>query len=177
MKIILISGKAGHGKTTVADILKDKLEKLENKVLITNYGDLVKYVCKTFFNWDGEKDIPGRTLLQYVGTDKIRTYRNSFWVDFVADILSCFKDEWDYVLIPDVRFPDEIEEIKLRDFDCTTLRVERLSYNSILTEEQQSHISEIALDCYNFDVTIWAETGELKDMIEVQWDEIGGLIL
>lgn len=37
-KIILISGKAENGKTTLANILKEKLESYGNKVVITRYA-------------------------------------------------------------------------------------------------------------------------------------------
>ncbi len=39
------------------------------KVLIAHYADLVKYVAKTFFEWNGEKDEYGRSLLQHIGTE------------------------------------------------------------------------------------------------------------
>ena len=55
MKIVCISGKAQHGKDTTAKLLEEILEAQGNRVLIAHYGDLVKYVCKTFFGWDGMK--------------------------------------------------------------------------------------------------------------------------
>ena len=39
-------------------------------------------------------------------------------------------------------------------FDVTTVRVTRPNYDNGLTEEQQNHESEIALDNYNFDFYI-----------------------
>ena len=104
MKIVCISGKAQHGKDTTAKLLEETLKAQGNRVLIAHYGDLVKYVCKTFFGWDGKKDEKGRTLLQRVGTDKIRAVSPDYWVDFIVSILDIFCDEWDYVLIPDTRF-------------------------------------------------------------------------
>ena len=106
MKIVCISGKAQHGKDTTAKLLEEILEAQGNRVLIAHYGDLVKYVCKTFFGWDGKKDEKGRTLLQRVGTDKIRAVSPDYWVDFIVSILDIFCDEWDYVLIPDASQDD-----------------------------------------------------------------------
>ena len=94
MKVICISGKAQNGKDTTAKILEEKLISDGNKVLIAHFGDLVKYVCKTFFGWDGKKDENGRTLLQYVGTDKIRAKSPDYWVNFIVSILDIFCDEW-----------------------------------------------------------------------------------
>ena len=59
MKVICISGKAGHGKDTFAGFLKKSLEEQYKRVLITHYGDLIKYVCEKFFEWDGMKDEKG----------------------------------------------------------------------------------------------------------------------
>lgn len=55
MKVIAVSGHARHGKDTVARMLQEQLQADGNKVLITHYADLLKYICKTFFMWDGQK--------------------------------------------------------------------------------------------------------------------------
>ena len=153
MKIITISAKARNGKDFCANLIKQKLESRGNKVLITHYADLLKYICKTFFNWDGRKNTEGRTLLQYVGTDIIRQKNPDYWVNFLIGIFNLFPDEWDYVLIPDTRFPNEINLLK-EYYDVTTVRVIRPNYDNGLTEEQQNHESEIALDNYDFDFYI-----------------------
>lgn len=54
MKVIAVSGHARHGKDTVAKMLQEQLEADGNKVLITHYADLLKYICKTFF-WMGRQ--------------------------------------------------------------------------------------------------------------------------
>ena len=77
MKVVCISGKAQHGKDTTAGMMKTVLESMGHTVLIAHYGDLVKYVCRTFFGWNGEKDAYGRSLLQKVGTDIVRSARIS----------------------------------------------------------------------------------------------------
>lgn len=156
-KIILISGKARHGKDSAANIMKKKLENQGNKVLTAHYGDLVKYTCKTFFDWNGEKDEKGRTLLQEVGTDKVRTKYPNFWVNFIRGILSIFETEWDYVLIPDTRFPNEIELMKNSFDDVTDVCVIRTNFISPLSDEQRNHKSEIALDEHIFDYYLIAE--------------------
>ena len=146
-KVILISGKAGHGKDTTANYMKDALERRGNKVVITHYGDLVKYVCKAFFGWNGLKDVNGRSLLQYVGTDIVRAKEENFWVSFVYKMVRFFQDKWDYVLIPDTRFPNEIDVFKNSEFDTVHVRVVRDCVGGAsLTKEQSEHSSETALD-------------------------------
>ena len=146
MKVVTISGKAGHGKDTVAQMLYENLTDRGDRVLIIHYADLLKFICRQYFGWDGSKDEAGRHILQFVGTDVIRKQRPDYWVNFVIDIISLFKDHWDWVIIPDTRFPNEIGELKKRRFDVTHLRVIRDSFNSGLTTEQMKHPSETALD-------------------------------
>lgn len=154
MKIICISGKAQHGKDTTAGFLREILEQRGKKVLIVHFGDLVKFVAEKYFNWDGKKDERGRTLLQYVGTDKVRAQSPDYWVDFVMAMLTFFDGEWDYVLIPDCRFPNEYEIFVYSGFDTMLLRVERPGFDNGLTKEQKEHPSETAMDNYGFDVRI-----------------------
>ena len=153
MQIITISGKAESGKDTTAAILKTELEALGYSVLIAHYADLLKYICKQFFGWNGEKDKEGRTLLQIVGTEGIRSKEPDYWVDFIKQILGFFPNEWDFVLIPDTRFPNEIDGMKAT-FQTVSVKIVRPNYENSLTEEQRNHKSETALDDYVFDYTI-----------------------
>ena len=146
MKILAISGHAQNGKDTVAGLLRDGLNADGNRVLVTHYADLLKYMCRTFFDWDGNKDEKGRHILQYVGTDIIRKQAPDFWVDFISSVLTYFNENWDYVLIPDTRFPNEIDKLISNGFDVVHIRVIRPNFESPLTEEQQNHPSETALD-------------------------------
>lgn len=150
LKVICISGKARHGKDTTADIVHNELENRGQKVLTIHYADALKYICKTYFNWNGEKDEAGRTLLQRVGTDIVRAQDPSFWVDEVVNVLKFFPNEWDYVIIPDCRFPNEVTHIAAF-FDTIHIRVKRTNFITDLTEEQQNHISETALDNFPYD--------------------------
>lgn len=151
MKIILISGKAQHGKDTVALAIQKKLKKDGKNVLVTHYADLLKFICTNYFGWNGKKDEAGRQLLQYVGTDIIRKQNPSLWVDFVGTMLTYFHSNWDYVIIPDCRFPNEIEEMRKYFPSAMHIRVSRENFESSLTEEQKNHISETALDDYPVD--------------------------
>ena len=146
MKVILISGKAQHGKDTTARFLKEAFETEGACVLITHYGDLLKYICRTFFGWDGQKDEAGRSLLQYVGTEAIRRQDANFWVHFLTEMLDFFPNEWDYVIIPDCRFQNEVYEPRYLNFDTTHIRVVRPNFDNGLTPEQKAHPSETDLD-------------------------------
>lgn len=173
MKVICISGHARHGKDTVARFMRDALLG-ECKVLVVHYADLLKYICTQFFGWDGVKDDAGRTLLQYVGTDIIRKKQPNFWVDFVTSILTLFNNNWNYVLIPDCRFPNEIDCMRERGFDVTHVRIVRDGFKSPLSKEQQEHPSETALDNYPIDYLIHND-GALSDLREKVSDLIADM--
>ena len=163
MKVICISGKARHGKDTLAGMLNEQLTAKGYRVLTTHFGDLVKYICEKFFNWDGTKDEKGRTLLQYVGTDVVRKQRPSYWTDFVVSVLELFPNEWDYVLIPDCRFPNEVEFFIEHGMDTTLIRINRPNFVSNLTPEQLKHPSETAMDDYPPNLYV-INDGTLKDL-------------
>ena len=61
----------------------------------------------------------------------------------------------DVVIIPDVRFEEEINKVKENFTNVVTIGVKRKNYLSILTKEQQEDITEVALDNYcNYDYKI-----------------------
>lgn len=146
MKVMAISGKAQHGKDTTANMLKKLMEQKGKTVLIFHYADLLKHICLSYFDWDGKKDDAGRRILQYVGTDVIRAKQPDYWVDFATGFLRLFPDEWDYVLIPDCRFPNEVDCLGQAGFDMMHVRIVRPGFKSPLSSEQQMHPSETALD-------------------------------
>lgn len=178
MKVICISGKAGHGKDTAALYLKEQLELGDNSVLIAHFGDLVKYVCTSFFDWDGQKNEAGRELLQTVGTDIVRDADPDYWARFICDMLEFFPKCWDYVILPDLRFENELDLVvktcMKSGFHVTHMRIIRDNYVSDMTEEQQIHISETALDDYPPDIYVHNSgyLGEFYDNLLIAMDEL-----
>ena len=170
-KVIIISGKSGAGKDMLAHFMKVSLEKENKKVLIIHYGDAVKWVLRDYFNWDGNKDVAGRTLLQKVGTDIVRTKYPNFWTGIVAGLISSFENEFDVAIVPDARFENEIEIVKEMNPNSVVIRIERKNndgsdwINPAFTPEQLKHPSETSLDDYGFDYIVHNESNltELED--------------
>lgn len=160
MKAILISGKAQHGKDTFADYFRMIAESHNKKCLTIRYGDMLKFVAKQYYNWNGEKDFAGRTLLQMLGTNIVRKNNENAWINCVMEIVMGLKTEFDYVLIPDARFENEIENWKDINIPSISVRVNRYDSNlepfdNKLSKEQKEHISETALDNYDkFDYVV-----------------------
>lgn len=167
MEVICISGKAESGKDTVATMMKEYFESKGKKIFIIHYADLLKFICKQYFSWNGEKDEAGRSLLQHIGTDVFRKRDKGFWVNHVISILKIIQNGIDYALIPDCRFMNEITQPSLL-FKTHTIYVDRFGHRSSLSQRQQNHESETALENFEFDICIDNNRGleELKVAVE-----------
>ena len=153
MKIILIGNKARMGKDTFANMLK---EELNERAVIVHFADALKFICKSYYGWNGEKNTNGRTLLQYVG-QSTRDNDEHFWTDFIARLIKTnLSKNYEYIIIPDWRYKEEYERL-LRYFhyeDIITVNITRFNSDfspyipNELTFEQRQHKSEIDLDTY-----------------------------
>lgn len=164
MRVILISGSARFGKDSTAFMMKELLEKQKKKVLIIHYADNLKLFAKNYFGWSGQKDQKGRELLQWLGTDVVRKNYEDTWVDMIVALLKGIKTLYDYVIIPDVRFPNEIDKM-CDNFNCITVRVIRPNFDNGLTEEQKKHPSETALDNYPMEYEL-INDGDLEKLLD-----------
>ena len=164
MKIIQLCGKAGVGKDTFGAELKKQLEEKGYKCIHIAFADYLKFICQKYFGWDGKKDEKGRKLLQELGTDVIRKTDPNFWVDIVGKLLGVFADNelFDYSIITDARFPNEITRIKGNNLITYSYRIKRKNFVSKLNAEAQQHASETALDDFEMDEIILS--GDIKQL-------------
>lgn len=148
MKVIIISGKAGSGKDTVASILKNKLV---GRTILLSYAHYLKMYAKNIINWNGEEETKPRTFLQELG-DIVKDMDHNFLINRVIEDIEVYKHYFDNIIICDARFKDEIEIIKQK-YNAIVIRVNG-DYNN-LTTIQRHHNTETALDNYhNYDFII-----------------------
>lgn len=173
MEILMISGKSGSGKDTIANIMKEKLEKAGYNCITLHYADLVKYYLKQYYNWNGVKDEKGRTLLQQLGTNKVRAKYPDYWAETIAKFLAAIPNDFDCAFIPDARFPNEIEVVKQYNPQAFSIRIERYDkegknyVNPLFTSEQLNHPSETSLDDYkDFDYIVENYNENLTELEE-----------
>ena len=104
---ILLSGKAGVGKTTSAQILKDIYSKRGLNVENFSFAAGVKAEARRM-GWNGEKDEKGRKFLQEIGK-VAREYDKDCWAKITFDGLIMNSNDYpfDVVIIDDYRFPNE----------------------------------------------------------------------
>lgn len=179
-KIILISGKAESGKSTCAKYLKEKLESNGYRVATDLFAKYIKGYLKDYYGWDGvTKNEFYRTKLQIIGTDIIKEKLNfkAFHAKRIVEDIQVIYDDFDYVLIDDCRFRDEVYTLKsIFPNECISVRINRLNHKSKLTENQLNHRSECDLDDFKFDYVINTETSDIKEF-ENKIDKILGKAL
>lgn len=166
MRIFLIAGKSGSGKAEIAKLIKEfYIYRLET-CAITEYSKPLKNFTEEITDWDGNQNTKPRGYLQQLG-DKIRSIDSKYFTNYMLNNLRIYEGLTDNVIIDDVRFPGEIEEIKLNYDEVYAIYVENQFSKSNLTIEEQSHITETALEEYDeFDYILANDTMEsLKDKV------------
>ncbi len=168
--IILISGKAGVGKTSMAEFIKDYLRDLHFSAYIVPFARGIKQCARFYFDWKGEKDTRGRKLLQQIGTEVGRGYDEDTWVKFL--LTSLYRDEFegDFVICDDWRFPNECSYIEnTGDYEVVKIRVESPDREILKGTPEGNHISENSLptaqdsgNYYNFIVENVSSLEDLK---------------
>lgn len=169
-KIILVSGKARSGKNTVTDYMKKKLVNQENKVIEDMYAKYIKGYLKDYYEWDGiTKNHEVRQKLQQLGTEIIKENLNykCFHAKRLAEDFQIVQYDFDYFLVSDARFEDEIYIMKaMFPNKVISLRIERdEEFTGGLTKEHLQHKSETGLDNFDFNKVI-CNTGTLDDLFD-----------
>ena len=154
MRIFLIAGRAGSGKNEVAKLIKEYyIYKLE-ECAITSYSKYIKNFALELTNWDGTESNKPRDFMQRLGDDMRKNDPNFLVSNMIKDI-TIYQKYVENVVISDVRMPNEIEEIKNSFDNVYSFYIVNQFGSSKLTIEQQSHITEVALEDYpDFDYII-----------------------
>ena len=155
MKIYLIAGKAGSGKSEVAKIIEEYYLSLNQRPIITEFSKYLKLYAKEIVNWNGNDPKP-RKFLQDLGvTIRDNMDMPHMLIDRMIEDIKIYSLYFDVVIISDVRFPDEITELKKVFRDVYSLYVVNQFGQSSLSIEEQMHVTETALEQFNdFDITI-----------------------
>lgn len=160
-KIFIISGKARHGKDTIAGII----EKYYQNSIKLHYAYYLKEYAKKIKNWDGLESTKPRRFLQQLSLDVIRKQIGSnFFTRRMEEDIKVYSNFFNVIVIPDARRKEELDYIKSRFDNVITIRINRNNFISPLTLEEQKDITEVDLDDYkNFDYVI-ENDGTLEDL-------------
>ena len=101
-----------------------------------------------------------REFLQYLGTDVMRKIKDTIWVDYT--IKTILKEKSEIALIPDVRFPNEVEAI--HKAGGIVLRLTRNPYAS--DHRCETALSREEYDWNNFDYVIDNNNSDINTLME-----------
>lgn len=166
LTIILISGKARHGKTTFANMLKEEHALIGRKAVATSYAKYLKLYAKELTDWDGENDTKPRKFLQDLGTEIRKSLgKPEFFVKRLEDDIDVYSQFASTVMVDDARLPIEIEYFKNKYHNrVKTIKIIRPNFVNSLGELEQAHETENELNNYEaFDYTIMND-GTLEDL-------------
>lgn len=155
MKIFLIAGKSGSGKGEAAKLIREYYLARKEKPIITEYSKYLKMYAKEILGWNG-KDPKPRKFLQDLGvTIKENMDMPNMLINRMLEDIRVYELYFDAVIISDIRYPEEIEEMKKKYKDVYSIYMVNQFGTSKLSIEEQMHVTENALENYgNFDVTI-----------------------
>jgi DNA polymerase III delta prime subunit len=145
VKVLLISGKAGVGKSTMAKhIASEAFGKVDTELFPFAYS--IKQVATEVFGWNGKKDGAGRELLQQLGQIG-RKYNASIWAEATTHRMHNMPISAIHptlYLVDDWRFPNEYLHVGAY-FTTHTMRITARSRQT-LQGPQAVEVSETSLD-------------------------------
>ena len=179
--LIGLSGRRGSGKDTVARILQELQP--QRRWQIRSFGDSIKSVCAAltgeavapYYSQKGKAEIVPifrRTrgeMLQQVG-QALRDWEPLVWVDafFAAMPADAF------VLVPDIRFPNEADPIRARGGLMLRVEGDPLQQRGDGTRDD-NHPSETAMDDYPHFAATLHNTDSRDDLTQQVRELLGRL--
>lgn len=163
---VLISGKAGFGKTTLANILVEKAASCGYLSKRYSFASFLKDVAGAM-GWDHHKDDRGRKLLQDLGRIG-RDYDPDMWVRHTLEEVENHQNyPLDFIMIDDWRFPNELEYIKKEIlYSPVTVSIQD-GPTKLENPELANDTSEIALDnVVDYDAIIY-NNGTIENLEKV----------
>lgn len=147
-KIFIVSGKARSGKNQISKIIE---KYYSNKKSITiSFGYYIKDYAKRVSDWNGDEKTKPRELLQQLGIELIKNkIDDKLFINRIIEDIEIFSYFYDIIVVNDARLIDEIEILKEKYPNSTSIRVIRNNYDNKLTYEQKNHLTEVELDEYN----------------------------
>jgi hypothetical protein len=151
--------------------------KIPDRVKIYAFADELKLYCREHHNelvsqwqlahqtkrYPSKKEDPiygYASILQWYGTDVVRKATPNYWVETLAKRIEA--DEPEVAIVTDVRYPNEAEYIKKAGgFMVEVVRLDERGNQYQDPGRDLKHISETALDGYEFDFVITAKSGDL----------------
>lgn len=144
-------------------------------VKVYHFADYLKKICIELFDitprqvYGSDEDkntmtnygMTAREFLQYFGTNVMRKIKDTIWVDYT--IKNIVSENSLVALIPDVRFPNEVNAI--HDAGGIVIRLTRDAKNS--SHECETALDKNKFDWKNFDLIIDNNSTSIEELIEI----------
>ena len=156
VKIVLLSGKAGCGKTTFADYLEHKHGYVQ--LALAKKVKELTFKLLQIFNVKIKRieDLDDRTTkekyrkyLQLIATEAMRsTFGNNFWCEQLTNAIESAISEDVDVVISDVRFPNEQEFFTKRFNQCEVVKImiHRNEADKVKTTHSSEDVEKLSFD-------------------------------
>lgn len=173
MKVFVIGGKSGSGKTYLGNLIKEYYDKIGEKTVITEFSKYIKLYAHEMLNWNYDLNNKPRKFLQKMGDAARKKLGDDFFINRMREDISIYQDYYDNVVISDARLKDEIEIMKDSYLKCFTIHMHSDRKNKLDAKEKE-HITELELEDYNnFDYNIdYVSNEQLKDVVTKILEEI-----
>ncbi len=167
MKVILIAGKAGSGKTYLGEQIVSYAITKNKRALQTEYSKYIKLYAKEIIGYDGSREKKPRKFLQDLGAFiRFGLKDEHFFTRRMLEDFRVYENYYDLVVVSDVRLEKEIEDIKNSKYDVITIQVKNKESQKNMTEEEKTHQTELELENYSaFDYKL--ENKENNDLTEL----------
>ena len=161
LRVVIVNGRPGCGKTTFEDMCMDILGLLYCKS--RSSIDKIKEIAREG-GWNGEKDAASRKLLSDL--KRVFTQYNDLPTQDIIQFLKGWETELEmynvgginHILFVDVREPENIEKLKKR-LNAVTVLIRRPGDDDVET----SNDSDLSVFNYHYDFTI-LNTGDLEHL-------------
>ncbi len=150
MKVYVIGGKAKTDENTFGEYLREELKKYGYKPCILHITEPLYSYARNYFDWNGNENDKPREFLQKMGIEIIRDKmdKKDFLLNRLFEDIDILSNFFDTFIIVDARLVREFEIIKDRYDDVVTIKINRKLDHSVLSIDEQNHITELEVDLY-----------------------------
>ncbi|MBQ9019510.1 MAG: hypothetical protein IJ097_04300 [Bacilli bacterium] len=151
MKIFIIGGLAGSGKTTFGELLKEELKDYGYKPCVMQITNPLYLYAMNYFNWDPKTDEKPREFLQKMGIEIIKEKlgKTNFLLNRLYEDIEILNNFFDVFIITDARLINEFLSIKAKYDDVVSIKLIRKNYDNKLSDNEKNHITEKEIELYN----------------------------